>query len=80
MTFALRDGMKPYFGLILLLCGCVTPDLFPRDRLLATIPDGAKASDFKFSRDGRVVAYILKRGGEYRVVWKGQEGKSYDAL
>jgi len=51
------------------------------ERLLATIPEGTKTKWHRFSRDGRIAAYIATGpDGLDRLVVDGREGEAYTLI
>lgn len=51
--------MKKSLIPLLLLVGCQTPSMPPEGRRLGVLPEGRQARSFRFSRDGKVAAYVL---------------------
>jgi len=68
--------MRTFLIPALLLLGCAAPARSFEERLLDTIPEGFTGRSYRFSREGRVVAYVRLRGTEEdRVVVNRIAGK-----
>ena len=67
--------MRTTVMLTLLALGCTTPHRAFEDRLVDTIPEGMSAKSFRFSRDGRIAAYIRFDRRDDRVVVNRIPGK-----
>ena len=63
-----------------LLLGCAAPPRFLEEHRICTIPSGAVARGFKFSRDGRIAAFILHESGKDRVVIGDRRGTPLDQV
>ena len=72
--------MKTLLLPALLLLGCSAPPRGFEERLVATLPIGAAARQFKFSRDGAVEAYILDEAGKDHLILHGRRGSPLDKI
>lgn len=61
---------------IILLAGCATPQPGTfQERLLDVLPEETSAKAFRFTRDGRIAAYVRFHQGSDCVVVGGKSGK-----
>jgi len=68
--------MRKFLLGILLAAGCASPHRQFEEALLDTLPEGMPARSFKFSRNGRVAAYVRFDNREFDcVVVRGVPGK-----
>ena len=66
-------------GVLALGCGSPAQDAF-EDRRVAILPAEGKARAFTFSRDGRVVAYVLDVAGKDHLVVGSSRGTPFDKM
>jgi len=66
------------FLLPFILLGCATPPPAFEERLVDSVPDSPNIRSWRFTRDGRVAAFVfrLKGSEEDRVVVRRVAGKS----
>jgi len=68
--------MRTILMALLLTFGCATPQAGFEERRLDTIPDGLRVRSWRFSRDGKIAAYVRFDGpGQDCVVVNRAAGK-----
>jgi hypothetical protein len=72
--------MRTTVILALLALGCQTPRRAFEDHLVDTLPEGMSANSFRFSRDGRIAAYVRFDRPEDRVVVNRIPGKALSLI
>jgi hypothetical protein len=68
--------MRTFLLGLVVAMGCASAREVPfEERLFETLPEGALARSFRFSRDGRHLAYVRSSAGVDQVVIDGAAGK-----